>query len=220
MADSGGEVPDFRPTHVVPGEGLAAWETADVSRPTTPLDAFLPVQLLARRGEWGEILCANGWSAWVDGRLLVPVPLPPPTTGGPAPARTEDPRPLLARSADAVGRYRRAVEEHAAGRLDAEGFRNSVRGLRAGIVLDGESAWLYDRTADRWLYAEGPRAATFAVAGGPGERPATTAPVPEPSEADTVGVQLDVLPEPGEAHEPTRIVQIPEAPRATEGGER
>ncbi|KIF07086.1 hypothetical protein PL81_03995, partial [Streptomyces sp. RSD-27] len=85
-------IPDFHPTHVVPQEGLPAWEAPDVTRPTAPLDPFLPVQLLTRRGEWTEILCANGWSAWVDGRLLVAVPQPPPTAGRPL-ARTEDPGP-------------------------------------------------------------------------------------------------------------------------------
>ncbi|MFE3935076.1 hypothetical protein ACFXPJ_15145, partial [Streptomyces goshikiensis] len=89
-----GEFADFRPTHVVPQEGLPAWEEPDTSRPTTPLDAFLPVQLRSRRGEWAEILCANGWSAWVDGRLLVAVPQPPPPGGRPR-ARTEVPPPLL-----------------------------------------------------------------------------------------------------------------------------
>ncbi|MEV4194167.1 hypothetical protein AB0J65_22645, partial [Streptomyces toxytricini] len=74
---------EFRPTHVVPQSGMPAWEEPDVSRPTVPLDPFLPVQLLSRRGEWGQILCANGWSAWVDGRLLVAVPQPPPTGGRP-----------------------------------------------------------------------------------------------------------------------------------------
>lgn len=66
--------PEFRPTHVVPPDGMSAWEAPDVTRPTEPLDPLLPVQLLGRRGDWGQILCANGWSAWVDGRLLVPSP--------------------------------------------------------------------------------------------------------------------------------------------------
>ncbi|MGW7194493.1 hypothetical protein ACWGIP_36005, partial [Streptomyces sp. NPDC054838] len=124
---------DFRPTHVVPQEGLPAWEAPDGSRPTAALDPFLPVQLLSRQGEWGEILCANGWSAWVDGRLLVAVPQPPPTGGRPL-ARTEDPRPLLARSADALERYRGAADRLASGNGDAAAFREDTRGLRAGVV--------------------------------------------------------------------------------------
>ncbi|MGW6572357.1 hypothetical protein ACWGAN_09265 [Streptomyces sp. NPDC054945] len=174
----GGEVADFRPTHVVPQEGLSAWEGPDVSRPTVPLDPFLPVQLLSRRGEWGEVLCANGWSAWVDGRLLVAVPHPPPTVGGRTPVRSEDPRPLLARGSEALERYRRAMDELASGRIDTDAFRRSVRGLRAGVVIDGESVWLYDENSGRWLYDDGDRMSTYAVVAGPG---APAAPEPEPA---------------------------------------
>lgn len=166
--DPGIAVADFQPTHVVPPPGLSAWEAPDVSRPTAALDAFLPVQLLSRRGEWGEILCANGWSAWVDGRLLIAVPQPPPTTGERPSARAEDPRPLLERGADALERYRHAVDELAAGRADTDAFRRSLRGLRAGVVVDGESVWLYDETAGRWMYGDGTRLATYAVTEGPG----------------------------------------------------
>ncbi|MEV7617946.1 hypothetical protein [Streptomyces sp. NPDC089799] len=159
-------IPDFHPTHVVPREGLPAWETPDASRPTMPLDAFLPVQLLSRRGAWGEIQCANGWTAWVDGRLLVTVPQPPPTGGRPL-ERAEDVRPLIARAADALDRYRRAAEEHTAGRTDADTFRLSTRGLRAGIVVDGEQVWLYDESSGRWMYGDGTTLATYAVRGAP-----------------------------------------------------
>lgn len=133
---SPGPVQDFRPTHVVPQEGLPAWESPDVSRPTVPLDGFLPVQLLSRRGDWGEVLCANGWSAWVDGRLLVSVPQPPPTADRPL-ARTEDARPLLTRAAEALERYRRAVDELASGRTDADSFRRTVRGCGRGWSWTG-----------------------------------------------------------------------------------
>ncbi|MFG2710704.1 hypothetical protein ACGFX2_09060 [Streptomyces goshikiensis] len=160
------EFADFRPTHVVPQEGLPAWEEPGTSRPTTALDAFLPVRLLARRGEWAEILCANGWSAWVDGRLLVAVPQPPPTGGRPL-ARTEDPRPLLSRTAEALDRYRRAADDLGSGRLDAEGFRSLTRGVRAGMVLDGEAVWLYDEASGRWMFGDGVRLTTYAVAAEP-----------------------------------------------------
>ncbi|MEU6313745.1 hypothetical protein [Streptomyces sp. NPDC047014] len=207
--DPGAVVEDFQPTHVVPPEGLAAWEVPDVSRPTMPLDAFLPVQLLTRRGEWAEILCANGWSAWVDGRLLVSVPLPPPTTGRRPPLRAEDPRPLLTHGADALERYRHALEELAAGNTDADGFRRALRGLRAGVVLDGESVWLYDEASGRWLYGDGSRLSTYAVAEGPG---VTSAPEPTRAGPDTAGPSAPPA-GPVEAHQtrdsqddPTRIV--------------
>lgn len=219
---------DFHPTHVVPQEGMSAWEAPDVTRPTTPLDPFLPVQLLARSGEWGQVLCANGWSAWVDGRLLVAVPQPPPTAGGPAPARAEDPRPHLERSAAALERYRLAVSDLAASRVDGEGFARSLRGVRAGIVIDGASVWVYDETAGRWMYGDGTRLATYAVASGPGA-PQAAQPPPQPpptqvatgggadvrekaaGPADPVAAQLDVEPErrAGGPHDPTRIVRSP-----------
>ncbi|MFD0379877.1 hypothetical protein [Streptomyces sp. NPDC059525] len=208
-------IPEFHPTHVVPQEGLPAWEAPDVARPTAPLDPFLPVQLLSRRGEWTEILCANGWSAWVDGRLLVAVPQPPPTAGRPL-ARTEDPGPLLGRAAEALERYRRAVRDHADGAAGGEDFGRAVRGLRIGIVIDGESAWLYDESSRRWMYADGSRMATYAVVSGPGaplvpepEQEPQPPPGPEsPPEAETAA-GAPVPPEPG--HEPTRVVDLPEA---------
>lgn len=234
--EPGGGAAAFRPTHVVPREGLPAWEAPDVSRPTAPLDPLLPVQLLSRRGEWGHILCSNGWSAWVDGRLLVSVPQPPPTAGSPPPERAEDPRPLLARSADALERYRRAAGELASGRADAEAFRRSVRGLRAGVVLDGESVWLYDEAGGRWLYGDGSGLATYAVGAEPGADPdPDPAPAPSPgpdAPADPLEAPLDVLPErttgpdgpagsDGPAgHEPTRIADAPGPRPRPEPGKR
>ncbi|MER6313173.1 hypothetical protein ABT237_05325 [Streptomyces sp. NPDC001581] len=212
---------DFRPTHIVPQEGLPAWESPDVSLPTVPLDGFLPVQLLSRRGDWGEVLCANGWSAWVDGRLLVSVPQPPPTADRPL-ARTEDARPQLTRAAEALERYRRAVDELASGRTDADSFRRTVRGLRAGVVVDGESVWVYDVTAGKWLYGDESRLTTFAVVAAPGASPEPPAqPPPAPPTPTQVSAGSGVPPtpppapadgaagartEPDAEHDTTRIV--------------
>ncbi|GGS12484.1 hypothetical protein GCM10010252_59920 [Streptomyces aureoverticillatus] len=157
---------EFRPTHVVPQDGLPAWEAPDVNRPTTPLDALLPVRLVDRLGDWGRIVCANGWSAWVDGRLLVAVPRDPPAAGRPL-ARTADPRPLLARAEEALARYRRAAEELAAGGTDGESFRHRTHGLRVGMIVDGESVWLYDAEHERWVYCDGTRLSTYAAGDGP-----------------------------------------------------
>ncbi|MFG2435692.1 hypothetical protein [Streptomyces sp. NPDC048508] len=169
--------PAFRPTHVVPQDGLPAWETPDPSRPTVALDALLPVQLVDRLGDWGRVVCANGWSAWVDGRLLIGVPQVPPDASGP-PARTADPRPLLARMEEALTGYRRAAEELAAGQTDGEAFRARTQGRRIGVVVDGESMWLYDGAHERWVYCDGARLSTFAA-----ERTPTTSPPipPEPA---------------------------------------
>ncbi|MEV0992150.1 hypothetical protein [Streptomyces sp. NPDC049949] len=219
---------DFHPTHVVPREGLPAWEGPDLSRPTAALDPFLPVQLLSRRGEWGEILCANGWSAWVDGRLLVPVPEPPPPTGGRPPARAEDPLPLLAHAAEALERYRQAAADLASGRTDPEALRRATRGLRAGVVVDGESVWLYEEAGGRWMYGDGTGLVTYAVGeapGTPGEpeqsqssRSSQSSEASEASAPEDRGSDADVRADPAGAaaagrdagHEPTRIVTPPE----------
>ncbi|WNF25588.1 hypothetical protein RI138_01515 [Streptomyces sp. C11-1] len=159
--------PEFRPTHVVPRDGLPAWEAPDVSRPTDPLDALLPVQLLDRRGDWAYVGCSNGWSAWVDGRLLVSVPQTPPAPGQPL-ARTADPRPLLARTEESLSEYRRAAQDLAEGRSDGEAFRQRTRGRRVGVVVDGESVWLYDAEHERWVFCDGTQLSTYAAQSGPG----------------------------------------------------
>ncbi|KAB1148076.1 hypothetical protein F7R91_09155 [Streptomyces luteolifulvus] len=150
----------FRPTHVVPQNGMPAWEAPEPGRPTVPLDALLPVQLVERRGDWGHVLCANGWSAWVDGRLLIAVPQDPPAADGPI-ARTADPRPLLSRTEQALARYRTAVEELAEAALDGEAFRSRTAGLRVGVVIDGEAVWLYDSHQGCWVYGDGTRLSPY-----------------------------------------------------------
>ncbi|MGW4566014.1 hypothetical protein ACWEN3_27555 [Streptomyces sp. NPDC004561] len=155
--------PGFRPTHVVPPRGLAAWDAPDPARPTAPLDPLLPVQLVERRGDWAHIRCANGWAAWVDGRRLVAVPEDPPAAGGPGPDGGADPRPLLARAEQALAGYRAAVEELAAGTLDGEAFADRTRDLRIGLVVDGEAMWLYDVEEERWVYGDGRRLTTYAT---------------------------------------------------------
>jgi hypothetical protein len=183
---------EFRPTHVIPQDGLPAWETPDPSRPTVPLDALLPVQLIDRLGDWGRVLCANGWSAWVDGRLLVAVPQAPPAAGSPL-TRTADPRPLLARVEESLSRYRGAAEDLAAGRLDGQSFRGRTQGQRIGVIVDGESLWLYDGEHERWVYCDGTRLSTYAT----GRGPAAAAQEPVREEAPV-------------GREPTRVVKYDE----------
>lgn len=62
----------FRASHVVPAAGLAAYAEHDASQPAVAtLDPALPVQVVDRWGDWAQIACSNGWTAWVDGRHLV-----------------------------------------------------------------------------------------------------------------------------------------------------
>ncbi|MEU6276462.1 hypothetical protein ABZ871_29220 [Streptomyces populi] len=212
--------PGFRPTHVVPQDGLPAWESPDPSRPTVPLDALLPVELVDRLGDWGRVVCANGWSAWVDGRLLVAVPQVPPAATRPL-ARTADPRPLLARVEQALTGYRHAAEELADGRLEAESFRARTQGSRIGVVVDGESLWLYDGEHERWVYCDGTRLSTFAAERAPSATRGGTARRPgerDPSSAGTVP-ERERPGAAGGAHgaDPTRIVKE-SAPGGPPGG--
>lgn len=159
---------EFRPTHVVPAEGLATWAGPDPSEPSVPLDPLLPVQLTENRGDWARVLCSNGWSAWVDGRMLVSLPHSPPGTEHPL-TRTADPRPLLARLERALADYRAQLEELADGRLDLETFRSRTRDFRLGAVVDGEAAWLLDLEQGRWFYCDGAQLRTYATVDVPPE---------------------------------------------------
>lgn len=208
--------PDFRPTHVVPRDGLSAWEAPDPARPAEPLDPFLPVRLLDRVGDWGRVLCANGWAAWVDARLLVSVPADPPAAGSPL-ARTADPRPLIERAQETLARYRRAAEDLAAGRTDGETFRRRTRGLRVGMVVDGESVWLYDAEHERWVYCDGTALSTYMTSSPPSADPAPSpAPAPEPEPEPKAVPEREAAPEaePEPVHEPTRVV--PRSPGDTQ----
>ncbi|MEU0179226.1 hypothetical protein ABZ178_38650 [Streptomyces massasporeus] len=204
--------PDFRPTHVVPQHGMPAWEAPDPARPTVDLDPLLPVQLLERQGDWGHVLCFNGWSAWVDGRRLVAVPLDPPAADGPL-TRAADPRPLLGRAQEALARYRSAVEDLAGG-LDRESFRTRTHGMRIGVVIDGESVWLYDSAHGHWVYADGSRTTTYATDETPAAEPESR-PAHQPARVVPPEGPADTPPSARSAPAgPTRVVP-PEAPEPT-----
>ncbi|MFE2108999.1 hypothetical protein ACFXAF_24485 [Kitasatospora sp. NPDC059463] len=164
------EEPAFRPTHVAPPDGLASWSAPDPAQPTAPLDALLPLQLIGRAGDWAQVLCSNGWTTWVDGRLLISLPGVPPTASAP-PARTADPRPALAETEGVLARYRSLLEDLAAGGADLEMFRERAHGLGVGRVVDGERLWVFDPVHDRWCYCDGLQLQTYAV----GNRPSPPA---------------------------------------------
>ncbi|MFE2534100.1 hypothetical protein [Streptomyces sp. NPDC059371] len=214
--------PGFRPTHVVPQDGLPAWESPDPSRPTVPLDALLPVELVDRLGDWGRVVCANGWSAWVDGRLLIAVPQVPPAATRPL-ARTADPRPLLARVDQALTEYRRAAEELASGRLEAENFRARTQGSRIGVIVDGESMWLYDGEHERWVYCDGTRLSTFAAERTPSTSRRETTHEPQeqdkPWERDRAREQ-DRAGDRGPEQDGSRAPDRPKAPIGSPGPDR
>jgi hypothetical protein len=65
--------PPLAATHVVPMGGLPSWQVPNPAGPPTPLAAGLEVAIREFRPDgWAFVVAANGWSGWVDGRLLVP----------------------------------------------------------------------------------------------------------------------------------------------------
>jgi hypothetical protein len=63
--------PPWSPSHAVPADGLTAWGGPDPAGPRiASLDPGLLLQVRERRGDWAEVVASNGWSGWVDARLL------------------------------------------------------------------------------------------------------------------------------------------------------
>ena len=63
--------PVWTPTHAVVGSGTAAHDLPDPSSPSVPMDGGLDVEVIERRGDWVQVRCSNGWTAWVSaGDLL------------------------------------------------------------------------------------------------------------------------------------------------------
>jgi hypothetical protein len=170
----------FRPTHVTPLDGMPTWAGPDPAEPSAWLDAVLPVRVVDTRGDWARVQCSNGWAAWADGRLLIALPEAPAGAAQPL-ARTPDPRPLLARLERALSAYRQLVEQLAQGRLDLQTFRERSVGLRLGVIVDGESAWLLDLEHDRWWYCHDTQLQTFATVEAPPDQPGER-PAPGPEE--------------------------------------
>lgn len=69
-----------------------------------------------------------------------------------------------------LSRYRKLIEELAAGQLDGESFGRRTRGTRLGVVVDGDALWLYDARHERWCYCDGVSLQTYAVTAGPSSR--------------------------------------------------
>ncbi len=65
----------WTPGHKVPPQGMQAWAVPDPNSPVIAnLGGHLPVQVTEMRGAWARVVCSNGWTGWVDGRLLVAGP--------------------------------------------------------------------------------------------------------------------------------------------------
>ena len=63
--------PAFAPTHTVPPQGMQAWAAPDPNGAVVAtLGGGLPIQVTEVRGAWANIVCSNGWTGWVDGRII------------------------------------------------------------------------------------------------------------------------------------------------------
>ena len=64
----------FVSTHLTPIAGMDSWPRPDAQAAPGPrITENLEVQVLDRAGDWAKVVFSNGWSAWVDGRLLLPI---------------------------------------------------------------------------------------------------------------------------------------------------
>jgi hypothetical protein len=59
------------PSHSVPPQGLRAWGAPDPAGPVVAnLAPGLPIQVAEVRGAWARVICSNGWTGWIDGRII------------------------------------------------------------------------------------------------------------------------------------------------------
>jgi SH3-like domain-containing protein len=63
--------PSWQATHEVPRGGMSAWAQPDPQfPPVTQLSERVRLRVEETRGAWSRVSAENGWSGWVDGRLL------------------------------------------------------------------------------------------------------------------------------------------------------
>jgi RsiW-degrading membrane proteinase PrsW (M82 family) len=62
----------WTPTHRVPAAGQTAWPVPDPRfPPVAVLAAGVELRLVEQTGDWARVVASNGWTGWVDARLLV-----------------------------------------------------------------------------------------------------------------------------------------------------
>jgi SH3-like domain-containing protein len=51
---------------------MACWASPEVAGPlVATLDSGVEVRVIEHQSHWAHIVCANGWTTWVDSRLLL-----------------------------------------------------------------------------------------------------------------------------------------------------
>lgn len=74
----------WKPARQVPPTGMAAWSSPDPSMaPVANLSPGVQLRVDEQRGAWARVTGSNGWTGWVDARILQPIGAVAPA-GGPA----------------------------------------------------------------------------------------------------------------------------------------
>jgi hypothetical protein len=167
---------------VVPAGGLQAWaEPNPAQPPVARLEAGVDIWVADRLGEWAHVRCSNGWSGWVDGRLLPMAP--PPPHSPPAPAAQATPSPVRATAPSAWT----ATHAVPAGGLDAWGrpdgavapLTHLAAGVQLSVVESQPNGWTHVVGANGWRgWVDGRR--LVGAASGPPRAPSSTRPVDAP----------------------------------------
>lgn len=77
----------WRPTHQVPATGMAAWtEPNPAVAPAANLGPGVQLLVTETRGAWAHVTGSNGWTGWVDARILQPAGTVPAPAARPAAA--------------------------------------------------------------------------------------------------------------------------------------
>jgi hypothetical protein len=78
--------PAWSPTHAAPEGGMSAWSQPDATLSAAiRLADGVPLRVVETAGDWARVEYSNGWTGWVDKRLLVSVS--PDAAARPGPAR-------------------------------------------------------------------------------------------------------------------------------------
>src|ERR1700730_8666102 len=167
---------------VVPAGGLQAWaEPNPAQPPVARLEAGVDIWVADRLGEWAHVRCSNGWSGWVDGRLLPTAP--PPSHSPPVPAAQATPSPVRATAPSAWT----ATHAVPAGGLErwerGDGAVAPLTHLAAGVQLSvvesQPNGWTHVVGANGWRgWGAGRR--LVGAASGPPRAPSSTRPVDAP----------------------------------------
>ena len=79
--------PVWTPGYQVPAGGMAAWSKPDPAlEPVARLAERVRFRLEETRGAWARVTGINGWTGWVDSRLLIPISDSPTNSSDPGPS--------------------------------------------------------------------------------------------------------------------------------------